>query len=200
MDDLLIPFYGRDVATRPLMPFARHIRNLEISLPITFPRYIPCCSTTSRMASGEGPHLQYDFHWLQLSAMDNCRKVCIWIDACPRIFCFPDNGSIGNYHIDSRGYTPITKTDVAVLAESIFKLGEQNANCHVTITAPLNTEIVPESGYVESPKLHSRVELWKRHSGDKFHPWRNRAELYISPRQSVVHVNYVGRYVYRFCF
>jgi hypothetical protein len=163
IQNFLGPCVSRDGTMNSVVSFLKNVKNLEVSLPITFPGHIPCCLGPSMDA---GRHSAYDFHWLRLSEMESCQDLKIWIDARHR------GTSSHSYYKPVYGsmYTPITELDGDSLQRAFSRLGDVTVRCNVIISTPLTEAIEPESGFVESIEQHARVHIWKRHSGDQFYP------------------------------
>ena len=140
-----------------IRPFLEHTKAFQVSLPINFPKNIPCCSIARAPAS----HSAYNMHWLRLPDLKNCRNINIWIDARQRT----------SYLSDLDEYKPINTLNHNELRAAVSTIGASTRGCEVTITTPLAESIGPESGYLTGiHAFHSRVYIWKRHKGDRFYP------------------------------
>ncbi|GJN67489.1 hypothetical protein PLICBS_001515 [Purpureocillium lilacinum] len=149
----------------PRVPSAlfQHARSLELSLSANFPVLLPCTVATDRKS---GPaHGPYDFHWLKLGMFTSLSSLNIWIAA---------RGLALRYD-GERDFVASNQLDLEALrrmTESLSGIGS------VTLSMPLGVGIEPEDGYVES-LAEPGVRLWKRGTGDRFHPYLNTLRLAV---------------------
>ncbi|KAH6648920.1 hypothetical protein BKA67DRAFT_538929 [Truncatella angustata] len=133
--------------------FHRHIRHLELSVVNEFTSRMLCCTKQN-----DEPHTPYDFLWLNLAEMINCRQIDIWIVA--RRHAGAPN-TLGKHVC----FTSLSASEL----ENIFlKLADAIPHCEVTVTSPLGKDISPEQGFVDNLQLGQGIHLWKRYTGDKF--------------------------------
>lgn len=133
--------------------FHRNVRHLELSLLDEFKADMPCCAEW-----GGSPHTPYDFRWLNLGEMANCRQINVWISARRR--------SIQHSRLGT--HVTATNLDAAALGATAAGFCATLPRCRVHISAPLGRDITPEHGVVENVPVDSRVRIWKRYTGDKF--------------------------------
>ncbi|KAM7212728.1 hypothetical protein V8F06_011871 [Rhypophila decipiens] len=107
-------------------------------------------------------HNAYDFHWLRLDEFQSLRSLKIWITA--RGMFMPDPARL----LATPDLTP------AEVNHMISSLGSHEVKS-VDLSMPLAREVGPseEDGLVDHgfAGAASKVRLWKRGTGDRFHPW-----------------------------
>jgi len=139
--------------------FHKFARSFELSLAPDFGRSFICGNKNRLTSVAEDPHEGYDLHWLHLSRFQNLNSVKIWISARSKTHRFdPQEVVLG-----------IKELDVATLTRF---LGVFRDIASVTVSAPLGPSFSPSEGLVENFALPN-VTLYKRGSGDRFHPWLN---------------------------
>ncbi|KAK3316803.1 hypothetical protein B0H66DRAFT_305904 [Apodospora peruviana] len=174
--------------------FIRYARHVELSLPASFSVEVFCASPdVNEDIHSRQEHDAYDFHWLRLYRFQTLRNLKIWIEA--RGVFAPD---------DCEDYLEVTsRLDADAIRNRILLSGSFGAvpGLAVTLSMPLGKDITlpaptrpdnddhPEGqgeGYVEEglllPQQHSNVRLWKRDTGDQFHPWLS--AIGLIPRNS----------------
>ncbi|KAI8295016.1 hypothetical protein K4K59_004837 [Colletotrichum sp. SAR11_240] len=141
--------------------FFQHARSLELSLSPDFPALLMCANYD--LPGIPRRHDVYDFHWLRFDKFKNLQNIYIWIAARSLTCGIEANSS----------FCGIKEFDVQGLKDmlSSFKTIES-----VTLSTPLSQRIGPQEGYVDIG-ASSGVRLYKRGSGDKFHPFLTLIEL-----------------------
>lgn len=134
--------------------FFKYARALELSLSPDFPLLLLCANCD--LPGIERRHEVYDFHWLRLDRFQSLRTLNIWVSARSLTWSIPDGQR--NYN-----FTGITQFDLDTLAKVLSPLGRVDS---ATLSTPLGPGVGPEQGYVESLP----VRVYKRGSGDRFHP------------------------------
>ncbi|SPO06269.1 uncharacterized protein DNG_08958 [Cephalotrichum gorgonifer] len=134
--------------------FFKFARTLELSITPEFPALVVCANHD--LPGLEGRHSIYDFHWLRLDLFQNLSTLNIWIPARSTTWSIEDS-DLGY------DYTGITEFDADGLAHILAPF-KNVAN--VTISTPLGPGIGPEEGFMEG----AAVRVYKRGSGDRFHP------------------------------
>ncbi|KFY07031.1 hypothetical protein V492_07510 [Pseudogymnoascus sp. VKM F-4246] len=131
----------------------KYARSLEFSLSPDSPKLLNC--TRFNLAGTEVRHDFYDFHWLRLPEFQNLESINIWISARSLI----PSAKVKDPH----DFTGITEFDVDALQQVLAHL---DPVANVTLSTPLGPSVGPEEGYVEGFK----ARVYKRGSGDTFHP------------------------------
>jgi hypothetical protein len=152
--------------------FHKHARSFELSLNPDFGRSFICGNVLRSLPMTEHPHDGYDFHWLHLSHFKSLRTVKIWVGARSK-----------EHRFDSKEIVfGIKELDEDAFAKCLtpFKNIES-----VTISTPLGPSFEPEDGLVKSLAVPN-VTLYKRGSGDRFHPWLNLIDS-ESPFENRIH-------------
>lgn len=164
----------------PVLP--DHVRHLELSLTPNLEHELPCADR-SETPKEEDLHDAYDFHWLRLDKFQNLRSVNIWMAA--------RGMDIHPVYEDSPDpvFVAISNLNIEPLRRSLANFG---GSFEVTLSTPLHEEIAPEDGYVEGI-APSNVRLWKRGTGDWYHPYMSPSaptaplygNVYAGPRRYV---------------
>lgn len=134
-------------------PLRRQIKYLELAVLNEFTPDMPCCSEV-----GEELHSPYDFRWLDLSSMTNCRQLNITVNARRRSTIESKVGM----HVCT------TALNTCELRAAFSRFSAALHSCKVTITSPLGQHVNPENGFVNDISVDGQVQLWKRYTGDKF--------------------------------
>lgn len=139
----------------------KHTRNLEFSLTPNFPLLLHCANVD--LPGIDSWHEVYDFHWLHLNWFENLQSVKIWIAArSSQPMNFPIGGPDGPQ--DFRG---IKEFDIDSLKDMLKPFENVKS---VTLSTPLSPNLGPQvEGYVDSQDIFP-VRLYKRSTGDHFHP------------------------------
>jgi hypothetical protein len=137
--------------------FYKYTRGFELSLNPDFGRSFICGNVVKNLPVTEHPHKGYDFHWLHLSRFENLHKVNIWVDARSKTIRFDEKEIVFG----------VKELDVKAFARSVSAFENVRS---VTISTPLGPSFEPEDGLVTSFPVPN-VRLYKRGSGDRFHPW-----------------------------
>ncbi|KFY20156.1 hypothetical protein V491_03944 [Pseudogymnoascus sp. VKM F-3775] len=132
----------------------KYTRTLELSLSPDFPRSIICANYD--LPGIEERHEVYDFHWLHLDRFQNLRNLNIWVSARSVNMSLNDTD-------ETYDFTGITEFDFHALQQILAHL---DSVAKVTLSTPLGSSVGPEEGYVEGLK----ARVYKRGSGDRFHP------------------------------
>ncbi|KAI8717181.1 hypothetical protein NCS52_00793200 [Fusarium sp. LHS14.1] len=141
--------------------FTKYCKHLELSMTALFPRLITC-SSPKRTPQTDRPHDPYDFHWLRLDNFQNLQSIKIWVTArSTKVFSLPD----GRYN--SPNFTKITDLNIDELKEVLSCFAGVN---EFVISTPLSNDIGPEDGLVEGILTKQQHRVWKRGTGDFFHP------------------------------
>ncbi|KFY33738.1 hypothetical protein V494_07372 [Pseudogymnoascus sp. VKM F-4513 (FW-928)] len=128
----------------------KYARSLEFSFTPDVPKLLNCARYD--IPGIEVRHEFFDFHWLHLPKFQNLRNINIWITARSLL----PQGSMD-------GITGITELDVDALQRVLAHL---DPVANVTLSTPLGPRVGAEDGYVEGFK----ARVYKRGSGDRFHP------------------------------
>lgn len=143
------------VSTPPA--FFKYTRCLELSLSPDFPKHVWCANDD--IQDFEHRHEVYDFHWLHLDRFEKLDRMNIWIAS----------RSI-TWRVDSdNNFRGIKEFNLEELREMLTAFGNIKT---LTISTPLGPGVRPEEGVVEAV-LPAGGKLYKRGSGDKFHPFLN---------------------------
>ncbi|KAH6711903.1 hypothetical protein BKA61DRAFT_677098 [Leptodontidium sp. MPI-SDFR-AT-0119] len=165
----------------PEMPtppaFFKYTRSLELSLSPDFPKHLLCANID--LPGIERRHEVYDFHWLRLDQFENLKRVNIWI-ASRSISCRVDSNN---------SFRGIKEFDFEELRKLLTPFKNIKS---FTMSTPLGPSVGPEEGIVKGV-ISSGGKLYKRGSGDKFHPFLTYIELdrvfdgliYTSPTREV---------------
>ncbi|UNI24169.1 hypothetical protein JDV02_009937 [Purpureocillium takamizusanense] len=139
----------------------QHARSLELSLSANFSVLLPCTVATDRK-SGLA-HDAYDFHWLKPGMFKCLSSLNIWIAARGLALRYDgEHDFVAPNQLDLEALGKMT--------ESLCGVGS------VALSMPLGSGIEPQDGYVES-LARPGVRLWKRGTGDRFHPHLNTLRL-----------------------
>ncbi|RMJ13939.1 hypothetical protein CDV36_006424 [Fusarium kuroshium] len=141
--------------------FPKYCKHLELSMTPFFPCLITC-SSPMRTPQPDRPHDPYDFHWLRLSLFQNLQSIKIWVTArSTKVLKGPNE----------RGSWPdfikITDLDIDELRQALSCFANVN---EFVISTPLSNDIGPEDGLVEGVTTRPHHRVWKRGTGDFFHP------------------------------
>jgi hypothetical protein len=138
--------------------FYKYSRSLELSLSPDFPVLLLCANLD--LPGIKRRHDVYDFHWLRFSRFQSLQSVKIWIPA-RSITCRPDSNN---------SFLGIKQFGVDALRKALAPFGHINS---VTLSTPLDPGVGPEDDcYVESVAPRG-FRLYKRGTGDRFHPFLN---------------------------
>jgi hypothetical protein len=143
----------------PPPAFFNYGRSFELSLAPDFGRSLICGNKNRLDCIAEHPHDGYDFHWLHLPLFHNLHTVKIWVSARSKTHRFDPQEIVFG----------IKELDMTSLADSMSAF---RRIASVTISTPLGPSFEIEEGVVNDFVL-SNVTLYKRGSGDRFHPWLN---------------------------
>ncbi|KAI1078552.1 hypothetical protein F5B20DRAFT_205762 [Whalleya microplaca] len=135
---------------RPPEPFLHYTRELQLSMTIAFAHLVPCSSKYNSI------HTAYDFHWLQLDKMLNCKKLGIWIDVNLR-----EKAIVRGEH-----FKPMMVFDADTLRRALMSFNPSQ-QLQVTLSTHLSEEVGPPSGFVTGFS-QPNVQIWTRGIGDKF--------------------------------
>ncbi|KAK2024425.1 hypothetical protein LX32DRAFT_569896 [Colletotrichum zoysiae] len=141
--------------------FFKHARRFELSLSPDFPALLMCANYD--LPGIPRRHNVYDFHWLRLGQFQNLQSVRIWIAARSVTCGIEADGNL-------RG---IKQFNADALRDVLAAFGTVGS---VTLSTPLSQSLSPEEGYVSVGAAPS-VRLYKRGSGDRFHPFLTLIEL-----------------------
>ncbi|KAK1999298.1 hypothetical protein LX36DRAFT_605313 [Colletotrichum falcatum] len=166
--------------------FFKHARHLELSLSPDFPALLMCANYD--LPGIPRHHDVYDFHWLRFGQFQNLRSLRIWIAARSVTAGVEANSGF-------RGIKQFNADEVKDVLTSFGTVGS------VTLSTPLSQSISPREGYVDVGAVPS-VRLYKRGSGDRFHPFLTLIELgcvfdgliYTSPTEEVRLARYDGNH------
>lgn len=149
--------WGVSVITPPA--FYENVRHLEISLSPDFPMLLFCANYD--LEELESRHDVYDFHWLRLDRFSNLRSVKIWI-AARSITCRLDSNN---------QFIGIKQLTAEALRKTFapFKKVES-----FTLSTPLGSSVGPEEDGIVQDVSELGFSIYKRGTGDKFHPFLNR--------------------------
>lgn len=139
-----------------------HVRHLELSLPPSFEHALPCSSSSfpGETIKAEDLHDAFDFHWLRLDKFQNLRSINIWMAARAMLM----------HYVPPNSRDPVFVSITSLNIESLRRpLASFGGSFEVTLSMPLHKDITPEDGFVEGI-APSNVRLWKRGSGDQYHP------------------------------
>ncbi|VUC27031.1 unnamed protein product [Clonostachys rosea] len=153
---------GTDNGNKPA-GFLRYARNLELTVDPVFHLDISC-STEYEATSTENYHNPYNFHWLKLHQFQNLTSIKIWVSA--RTFQMHNKPF-------SRDWKTLDELDVDGL-KNFF--------------SPLEG-IEPEDGFVKGITRQPSHRVWKRGTGDSFHPNMNFDYGTDRPYASIVNVD-----------
>ncbi|RYP58133.1 hypothetical protein DL769_009090 [Monosporascus sp. CRB-8-3] len=137
--------------------FFKYARSLELSLSPDFPKLLMCANFD--LPGIERRHDVYDFHWLRLDQFQNLQRVNIWI-AARSVSCRIDSDN---------NFFGIKQFGVEGLRGVLAPFGHIKS---VTLSTPLGPSIRPQEGNVEGVAPPG-FRLYKRGSGDRFHPFLN---------------------------
>ena len=152
----LLPPAAASLFNIPTTPpgFYKYARTLELSLSTDFPGSLICANF--KIPGLEHRHEVYDFHWLHLDRLQNLHTLNIWISARASTVFLRDSAETYNY-------TGITELDADTLQQVMASLGRVAT---LTLSTPLGPSVGPEQGFVDGVK----ARVYKRGSGDRFHP------------------------------
>ncbi|KAI8712843.1 hypothetical protein NCS52_01383700 [Fusarium sp. LHS14.1] len=138
--------------------FLENTRSIELGLHPTFKLQVPC--TFSEDDHSEQLHDPYDFHWLNMDRFRNLRSLKIWMSA-RTLSIFPRQPMHQwRYH----------RLDQFSKSELIKSLSAFDNLDEFIISTPLAQNIGPEDGYVQDLMENPNHHVWKRGTGDHFHP------------------------------
>ncbi|KAJ3456776.1 hypothetical protein MRS44_016799 [Fusarium solani] len=139
--------------------FLEHTKSIELGLHPSFRFEIPC-TLQEQSAHPEQLHDPYDFHWLNIDRFQNLRSVKIWMSA-RTLSGFPKQAlnQWRHHRLDQFDMDELRKT-----LSSFDNLDE------FIISTPLAENIGPEDGYVQDVMKKPNHQVWKRGTGDLFHP------------------------------
>lgn len=141
--------------------FLKYCKHLELSMTPLFPRLITCSSPT-RTPQTDRPHDPYDFHWLRLDNFQNLQSIKIWVTArSTKVFSQP------NDRYNYPNFKKITDLDTDELKQVLSCFAGVK---EFVISTPLSNDIGPEDGLVEGIMTQQHHRVWKRGTGDFFHP------------------------------
>ncbi|KAF6831375.1 hypothetical protein CPLU01_06794 [Colletotrichum plurivorum] len=135
--------------------FLRYAHHMELSLEPHFPLTLSCAKHD--LPGIPQLHEVYDFHWLRLDHFENLQSLKIWIAS--RSFTTFERESVR-----FRGIKQFGLDDLKDLLAPFARVKS------VTISAPLSSRRGPEEGEVKEVATPG-VQLYKRGSGDRFHPF-----------------------------
>ena len=138
--------------------FFRHSRSLELSLSADFPMNLICAAYD--MPDLQRRHDTYDFHWLRLERFQNLRSVNIWI-AARSISCRLDSDN---------NFFGIKQFSADALKNVLAPFGHIKS---VTVSTPLGSSVGSKEDGDVKDVVPPRMRLYKRGSGDRFHPFLN---------------------------
>ncbi|KAK7210814.1 hypothetical protein V2G26_017992 [Clonostachys chloroleuca] len=159
--------------------FLELARNLELMLSLLFHLDVSYFKTHER-GSAESFHNPCDFHWLKLGQFENLTSIKIWASA--REFRFCDLSYAVNFKI-------LNERDLEGLKNFFSPLANVQ---EILLSSPFEKEIQPEDGLVGGITARPSHRVWKRGSGDAFHPSMEFIYGYNKPHASVL------RYVEKF--
>lgn len=148
----------------------RYSTMLEISLSAAFSSQFYCSDRSEPRLAPDGHdaepnplHNPYNFHWLRLGQFDNLRSLKIWVAA--RGQCLPNECQ----------FVATPDLTTGAVRSILENLGSSKV-VSVLVSMPLAEDIGPAEdgyvdGYVEGVSPRRGVQLWKRGSGDRFHPF-----------------------------
>jgi hypothetical protein len=139
----------------PPSGFFKYARSLEISLAPSFPWQIPCSNPDFHEVEALR-HDPNDFHWLRLEKLSRLRSIDIWVAS----------RSISLEMGTEVGFTALNQLEVPALERAVSCFANIQK---VTLSTPLHGNVEPEDGWMEGLS-HSNVRVWKRGTGDRFHP------------------------------
>ncbi|RSL54107.1 hypothetical protein CEP54_010055 [Fusarium duplospermum] len=140
--------------------FLEHTRSIELGLHPTFKFEIPC-TFPAGSSHPEQLHDPFDFHWLKLDKFQNLRSLKIWMSA-RTLSEFPKQGY--PQRRDKR-LDQLSKRELEKALSAFDNLDE------FIISTPLTQNIGPEDGYVRNVMKKPNHQVWKRGTGDHFHPF-----------------------------
>ncbi|KAM0332534.1 hypothetical protein ACHAQA_002817 [Verticillium albo-atrum] len=138
--------------------FYKHARRFELSLFPTFPLDLQCAQMD--LPGLEKRHEVYDFHWLQLNRFENLQNVYIWIEARS---LYP----LGDDQLDFTGIKKFTSEELCKAFSPFEHLDS------ATISTPLGISAGQEHEAFVDGVVAGRISLFKRGTGDLFHPYLN---------------------------
>ncbi|KAM5378787.1 hypothetical protein ACJZ2D_004260 [Fusarium nematophilum] len=142
--------------------FPKLAKSLEISLTPIFPLSIPC-SAPLMSPHPEALHDPYDFHWLRLDRFEKLQRVKIWVASRGAMRYVFSKGEERH----SPGCTKLVDLDRESLKTALSSFAHIQ---EFVMSAALHKDIGPEDGNVEGI-TQPRHRLWKRGTGDAFHPY-----------------------------
>ncbi|KAI8654320.1 hypothetical protein NCS56_01389000 [Fusarium sp. Ph1] len=139
--------------------FLNHAKSIELCLHPSFRFEVPC-TDPGLSAHPEQLHDPYDFHWLNIDRFQNLRSLKIWMSARTLSqFKNPVLHQWNHHKMDQFSLDELRKTML-----SFDNLDE------FIISTPLAQNIGPEDGYVQGVMKKPNHHIWKRGTGDHFHP------------------------------
>lgn len=163
--------------------FHKHIRYLEFSVMNQFTADMQCCAELR----DELPHIPYDFRWLDLGEMANCRQMNIYIAGRQKRGKFRDLAR----------HDCLTLIGARKVVDAFSKLAAAVPRCGVTISTPLRKDVGPEQGFVEDAQLSRLgVRLWKRYTGDMF---RASMDKIVTCSERYVYFHYIIQHMVGLC-
>lgn len=141
--------------------FPKYCKHLELSMTPFFPCLITC-SSPMRAPQPDRPHDPYNFHWLRLGNFQNLQSIKIWVTArSTKVLRGPDG------RVTYPNFKRITDLDMDELRQVLSCFAGVN---EFVISTPLSNDIGPEDGIVEGVTIRPHHRVWKRGTGDFFHP------------------------------
>lgn len=137
--------------------FFKYTRSLEFSLSPDFPKLLLCANFD--LPGIEHRHEVYDFHWMRLNRFENIESVNVWISS-RALTCRVDSDDDDLF----RGIKEFGANEIKELLAPFKHIRS------FALSTPLGSSVGPQEGIVEGV-VPSRGRLYKRGSGDKFHPF-----------------------------
>lgn len=141
--------------------FPKYCKHLELSMTPFFPCLITCSSPV-RTPQLDRPHDPYDFHWLRLDLFQNLQSIKIWVTARSTKVLKGPNGR-GTYP----DFVKITDLNIDELRKALSCFAGVS---DFVISTPLSNDVGPEDGLVKGITVQKHHRVWKRGTGDIFHP------------------------------
>ncbi|RMJ18040.1 hypothetical protein CDV36_002301 [Fusarium kuroshium] len=150
--------------------FLEHTKSIELCLHPSFRFEVPCAAP--RLGTDPSQlHDLYDFHWLNLDRLQNLRSLKIWMSA-RTLSIFPKQPPAlwGDHRSDQWRSHRIDQFDMNELRKTLSCFDNLD---EFIISTPLAEYIGPEDGYVQDVMTKPNHQVWKRGTGDRFHPMMN---------------------------
>lgn len=145
----------------PPPAFHTYGRHLELSLNPVFSTELSCSSPMITPVEQER-HCSLDFYGLRLDLLENLTTVDVWVAArCTHLIVDRDGENL-----DPKPYD-ITTLSVWKLKQALSHLGLEK---NITISTPLSECVEPQDGYIEHDELYPGLRIWRRGTGDLYHP------------------------------